>query len=75
MLVQQCFKNVRELLFLLRGLNGREVVEDVEGSNVLFMHRKNGWIAANDEGQRTYGVNAMRHPDWQLSVKILRTFL
>ena len=65
-IVQELSQNVAEALLVRGGLDFREVIEDVERSDVQLVHCQDGRIAAHDEGQVAESVDAMRNPDGQL---------
>lgn len=56
---------------VLVGENLREVVEDVEGPDVEFMHGEDCWVAAYDEGEAPEACDPVSNTNGQLSVEVL----
>ena len=51
----------------------RKIIEDVESSDVKFMHSEDGRVTAEDKRKHSEAGNPVSHSDGKLSVKVLST--
>ena len=70
-ILQQILEKSGVLGLVILGHYGREVVEDVEGSDVELVDGKDGRIAAHDEGQGAEAGDAVGNADGKLLLEVL----
>ena len=68
--VQELHEHLGEPLFVGGRLDGREIVEGVEGPDVELMHGQDGRVAAHDEGKGSDLGDAVGQADGELAAQV-----